>query len=150
MSNLDDTIDLVFRLQNLWSGMNGRCNSPNSRSYKDYGAKGITLSPEWASRKGCIKFVKWAVINGYQHGLDIDRIDNAKGYGPSNCRFVSRQQNCWNKSNNLMLTYKEETKCSAEWGSDPRCVVHSNQFQQRIKCGWNIEKALFTPLRKRN
>lgn len=147
--SLDNTIDLVFRLQMLWNGMHGRCNLPSHRSYKDYGAKGITLSPEWSHHRGCIKFVKWAVANGYQQGLDIDRIINTEGYSPGNCRFITRQQNCWNKSNNLMLTYGKETKCSAEWGSDPRCVVHTEQFQQRIACGWSIERALFTPLRRR-
>lgn len=146
--DLDATIDLVFQLQMLWNGIHGRCNLPKHRSYKDYGAKGITLCPEWSHHRGCVKFVKWAVVNGYQRGLDIDRIKNAEGYRPDNCRFITRQRNCWNKSNNLMLTHKGETKCSAEWGSDPRCVVHTDQFQQRIKCGWSIERALSTPLRR--
>ena len=147
--NWGEVVDTVVRLQILWSGINARCNYPKARSYKDYGAKGITLDRPWSGRQGCTEFVKWALTNGYKHGLDIDRIDNAKGYSPSNCRFVTRQQNCWNKSNNVMLTFEGETKCVAEWSLDPRCVVHSNQFQQRIKCGWSIEKALSTPLRKR-
>jgi len=143
----DAVVDLIFKLQAVWAGIHGRCNSPKHRSWKDYGAKGITLCSEWSGRSGSVNFVKWAIINGYKYGLDIDRIDNTKGYSPTNCRFVSRQVNCWNKSNNLLLTFQDETKCSAEWGADPRCVVPSNQFQQRIKCDWPIDRALFTPLR---
>jgi hypothetical protein len=108
------------------------------------------LDAEWSGRRGSIKFVKWALANGYKSGLDIDRIDNTKGYGPDNCRFTTRRENCRNKSNNVLMSYAGETKCVAAWGDDPRCVVPGNQFQQRIKCGWDIERALFTPLRSRN
>lgn len=144
----EENVDLVFRLYNLWTGINSRCNAQNSRSYKDYGAKGITLCSEWSKRAGAIRFVKWAIKNGYQHGLDIDRIDNNKGYSPENCRFITRQENCWNKSNNVMLTYQGDTKCVAQWGYDNRCKIPPYQFQQRIKCGWDIERALNTPLRR--
>lgn len=144
----DHVVDTVAKLQALWGGINARCNYPKARSYKDYGAKGITLGIEWSGRQGCIAFVKWAVVNGYKQGLDIDRIDNSQGYNPANCRFITRQQNCWNKSNNVMLTCYDETKCSAEWGLDSRCVIPQYQFQQRIACGWSVERALTTPLRR--
>ena len=130
-------VDLIFKLQNLWSGMHGRCNSSNHRSWKDYGAKGITLDAEWSGRRGSIKFVKWALSNGYKSGLDIDRVDNTKGYGPNNCRFTTRRENCRNKSNNVLMSYAGETKCVAAWGDDPRCVVPGNQFQQRIKSNFS-------------
>lgn len=143
-------VDRIFKLQTIWSGMNGRCNSFKNRSWKDYGAKGIDLCAEWSGRQGSIRFIKWALSNGYLEGLDIDRRDNSKGYSPGNCRFTTRQENCWNKSNNTMLTFAGETKCIAAWGDDLRCVVPSNQFQQRIKCGWDVERALFTPLRRTN
>lgn len=145
----DDTVDLVLKIQNLWVGIHTRCNAPNGRSYKDYGAKGIELCAEWSHRKGQIRFIKWALKNGYKPELDLDRKDNTKGYSPDNCRFITHQANCWNKSNNTRLTYDGETKCSAEWSHDPRCVVPSYQFQQRVSRGWDIQRALTTPLRKR-
>lgn len=33
--------------------------------------------------------MEWALANGYTETNTIDRIDNLKGYEPSNCRFVS-------------------------------------------------------------
>ncbi len=40
--------------------------------------------------------MKWAEKNGFKKGLQIDRIDNNKGYFPENCRFVSRGVNMRN------------------------------------------------------
>lgn len=144
----DLAVDKICKLLNLWSGMDGRCNRLRARSYKDYGAKGVTLCHEWTGRQGSIRFVKWALKNNYQEGLDIDRIDNFKGYSPTNCRFITRMENCRNKSNNVMITFLGETKCIAAWGDDRRCIVPRVQFGQRIKCGWAIERALLTPLRR--
>ncbi len=146
----DEAVDLVCRLLSLWTGVNGRCNHPTSRSFKDYGAKGINLCGEWSGRQGQIRFVKWCLSNGYQPGLDLDRIDTYRGYSPENCRFVTRKTNCRNKTNNVMLTYNGETKCASEWGEDSRCNVHPAQFLQRLKAGWTIHRALTQPLRKTN
>lgn len=149
-TEIDATVDDVVRLLNVWSGIYGRCYAPGNRSYKDYGAKGVTIDPVWKGRQGQIRFVKWALKEGWKRGLDIDRKDNSKGYGPSNCRLLTHKENCQNKTNNVLITYLGETKCVSAWGDDPRCVVPSAQFQQRIKCGWEIQKALETPLRIRN
>jgi hypothetical protein len=142
-------IDQVFQLQGVWQGMHARCNRPKGRSYKSYGAKGITLCKKWTSRQGCIRFVKWALANGWKPGLVIDRKNGKKGYSPDNCRCITHQENGWNRSDNIMLTYEDETKCCAEWGMDSRCVVPSNQFRARIGYGWPIKQALLTPLHSR-
>lgn len=143
----DLAVDVVFQLQLVWGGIHGRCNSPRARGYALYGALGKGLCEEWSTRQGSRRFIKWAIQNGWRPGLVIDRIDNALGYSPKNCRCVTPQQNSWNKSNNKMLTFEGETKCAAEWGSDRRCQVPTQQFQQRIQCGWSVQRALETPLR---
>ena len=66
--------------------------------------KHITICQEWLSdgkQSGRAKFAKWAVANGFSPELDIDRIDNTKGYSPCNCRFVTHKENCNNKTNNV-------------------------------------------------
>lgn len=144
----ESLVDDVLQLLNVWSGINGRCNSPTQRGYDLYGAVGIKLCSEWSSRQGQIRFVKWAISNGYRHGLVIDRKNGKKGYSPANCRVVTQKENSQNKSNNVMLSYLSETKCSSAWGEDPRCAVSSEQFQQRIKAGWKIKRAVLTPYLK--
>ncbi len=68
-----------------------RCYNKKHKSYKDYGGRGITMCEEWLDDK--MKFVTWSLDNGYNKDLQIDRIDNNGNYEPSNCRYVTRQEN---------------------------------------------------------
>ena len=70
----------------IWCGMKARCNNPKSVSYKSYGARGIEVCDEWMVFEN---FHKWALANGYEDGLEIDRIDANANYCPSNCRWVT-------------------------------------------------------------
>lgn len=42
-------------------------------------------------------FKQWAIKNGYADKLTIDRIDVNGDYCPENCRWISFQENCWNR-----------------------------------------------------
>lgn len=77
------------RLHGIWEGMRSRCNNPNREGYKNYGGRGIRICPEWDDFAA---FQAWALANGYQENLTIDRIDNDKGYSPDNCRWVSKAE----------------------------------------------------------
>lgn len=100
------------RLFNVWQTMKSRCENANRDNYARYGGRGITVCEEWQTAEN---FVKWALDNGYEKGLQLDRIDNAKGYSPENCRFVTASVNSRNRRNTKFLTLKGETKCVAEW-----------------------------------
>ena len=92
-------------LYGVWKGMKARCSDPKSPHYKYYGSKGIRVCPEW--RNNFQVFYSWAK---YKHriGLEIDRIDNDKGYYPENCRFVTRLVNARNRSVNKLNEEKVE------------------------------------------
>jgi len=96
----------------VWQSMRQRCNNPNRTKYKDYGARGIKVCDEWQNAE---TFAKWANENGYQPGLQIDRIDNNGDYSPENCRFVTPRENSRNRRNTKYLTLNGETKSVAEW-----------------------------------
>ena len=67
--------------------------NPKCKSYKNYGGRGITICEEWMDIKN---FIRWADPLR-QKGLQIDRIDNNKGYSPGNCRFVTNKENIDNR-----------------------------------------------------
>lgn len=85
----------------IWEGMKARCLNPKDINYHNYGARGISICNEWLTYEN---FHKWAIANGYKENLQIDRIDNDGDYEPSNCRWVTRQQNARNKRNSRNIT----------------------------------------------
>lgn len=101
------------RLYNLWVTMRTRCNNPHRKKYKDYGGRGIKVCDEW--NRSAKAFCEWALSNGYAEGLQLDRINNDKGYGPDNCRWVTPKQNSRNRRDTVYLTVNGETKCVSEW-----------------------------------
>ena len=135
------TTELDRRLSGVHSNMKARCSNPNNPHYKYYGGRGITVCEEW---QHVDKFREWAYNNGYKPGLTIDRIDVNGNYEPSNCRWVTMQEQQFNKTDSHLITYKGETKCLAEWenqlGIDHRTIL------ARLNNGWTVEQALFTPI----
>lgn len=60
-------------------------------------------------------FYNWAMENGYNEKLSIDRIDFDGDYEPSNCRWADKITQANNKRNNIRLTYNGETHTMPEW-----------------------------------
>ncbi len=78
-------------LYGIWAGIVKRCEGVNSQNYKYYGGRGIKICKQWRENAG--EFCKWAISNGYEDGLEIDRIDNDGDYNPQNCHFITHAEN---------------------------------------------------------
>ena len=134
------------RLYTIWEHMKQRCYNVNNKSYKDYGARGITVCNEW--RCDFLSFFNWAIDNGYRENLTIDRINNNGNYEPSNCRWATNIVQNRNKRHLHMITYNHKTQTLVEWSEV--VGIKYNTLERRInKYGWSIERALTTPTRKR-
>lgn len=114
-----------LRLYRIWRAIQQRCSDRKGREYHNYGGRGILVCAEWAdNNSGFERFYEWAMANGYQSDLTIDRTDVNLGYSPENCRWITnkRQQN--NKRTNVYLSYNGETHTMKEW-SDILGVTYS-------------------------
>lgn len=100
-------------LYGIWGNIKYRCHNPKSKDYPHYGGRGICVCEEW--RKSYLSFHEWAMQNGYKEGLQIDRIDNDKGYSPDNCRWATPKQNSNNRGNKVMITALGLTLSVNEW-----------------------------------
>lgn len=100
------------RLYQIWSSMIGRCHNPNTPSFGQYGAQGIQVCAEW--RNSVQAFCDWAMANGYQDHLTIDRYPNRNGnYEPNNCRWATYDEQAQNRSN-TKLTEEDVLRIRAD------------------------------------
>ena len=132
------------RLYRIWIDMKRRCYSTKRISYKYYGQKGICICDEW---KNSFKaFQDWALNNGYEDTLSIDRINNNGNYEPSNCRWATIKQQNNNMSTNHYIEYNNE-----KYTLKQLCEKYNFDYdltRNRLKYGWTLEKAITTPKRR--
>jgi hypothetical protein len=135
-------------LYKRWSGIWSRCTNPNLPSWKYYGGRGITVCDEWRTYEA---FRAWALVNGYDPALSLDRIDGSGDYEPSNCRWVTSKAQANNRRQGAVAPKPRfieawgETKRLYEWAADPRCVVSYMALKKRLRRGWNPERSMTEP-----
>jgi len=122
------------RLQQTYSNMKGRCYNPKTNGYKYYGGKGITVCDEWL--KDSKKFYTWALNNGYEDNLTIDRIENDGNYEPDNCRWATHKEQQNNKTNTIYIEYDNEIKPLTQWSEETG--IKSYTIKNRSEKGKDI------------
>ena len=127
------------RLYKIWANMKKRCGNPSNTRYADYGGRGITVCKRWDSFDNFLEDVG----DIYDPMLTLDRINNNKGYMPSNVRWVSKAEQNQNSRRCVMVKIGKESKPINVWCRE--YGVPYVTFKQRRRNGWDIVKAVSTP-----
>lgn len=117
----------------VWHGMKDRCYNPKNKSFHNYGGRGISVCDEWMSSDA---FIEWAIENGWEEGLQLDRINTDGNYEPNNCRFVTQLENARNRRNTLFIHYEGKLLTIGEV-AEITGLRHELIYQRIHKFGWN-------------
>lgn len=126
-----------------YAAMIQRCTNVRNPAYKDYGGRGISVCSRW--------------LNSYEAFLEdmgrkpnqeysLDRIDNARGYSPENCRWATRKEQNRNTRQNTCVAFNGETLPLSAWAE--RMGIPYGSLRSRLRYGWPIDKALTQPVNK--
>ena len=132
------------RLHKIWWNIQDRCYNPKVPNYYLYGGRGVKMCQEWLD--DFLDFRNWAMANGYDDTLTIDRIDVNGNYEPSNCRWITYKAQNRNKRTNRIIKYDNKEMCLSDWAKELN--VDRKTLSDRLKKGWSIQKAFSTPVKK--
>lgn len=125
------------RIFSIWRGMKERCDNKNSRSYKNYGGRGISICDEWYDID---TFYSWAMSSGYADDLTLDRIDVNGNYEPDNCKWSTDIEQHNNRNDNIYYERDGKNQSIAMWCRE--LGIKKGTVYRRIQRGWDIWDAL--------
>lgn len=110
----------------VWSSMIQRCTDHKHKYFSDYGGRGIHVCDEWRDFR---RF--HADMSDPPFGLTLERIDNALGYSPKNCRWATRSEQANNRRSTRVLTLNGERRPLMEWAG----LLNLNPYTIRTRLG---------------
>lgn len=128
------------RIYRIWSGMKRRCFNSKFKEFHNYGGRGITVCDDWLN---FMCFYNWAMANGYQDYLTLERKDVNGNYEPSNCTWITLTEQKRNTTITKIITFNGESLTLRQWAK--RIGIHCSALCLRLKNGWTLEKALTAP-----
>lgn len=138
-------MEISKRLLGVWRTMHNRCYNTTQQSYKNYGGRGIAVESCWHGAEGFKQFL--LDMGPCPDGGTLERIDNDRNYGPSNCRWATRSEQSRNKRNNRFLTANGQTKTLQDWANALGC--NHTAILARLKSGMSEQEAVTKPIPKR-
>ncbi len=88
------------RIYRIYKNMLNRCYDNKHKSSHNYGSRGINVCGLWVNNAD--SFCEWALKNGYEDSLTLDRINGSMGYAPNNCRWTTVTEQNRNARSNVL------------------------------------------------
>jgi hypothetical protein len=127
----------------IWNSMKQRCLNSKNHAYTDYGGRGIKVCDRWLSFENF--YADMGDRPSTEHSLE--RKDNDGNYDPGNVIWATAAQQRRNCRNRVQrATVNGETLCIADWAH--RLGAKPSAIYARLKSGWDMERAVTTPVRK--
>ena len=128
-----------YRLYRIWKGMKDRCYLQSSKHFDRYGGRGIKICKEWKSNY--IVFKEWALQNGYNDTLSIERKNIDKDYEPSNCCWIPLSMQNKNTSRTWRIRYKNIVYTLSDL-SEYLCIPRTTLRRYLLKNDMNVDKCI--------
>lgn len=126
-----------------WKNMIDRCENPDHQAFKNYGMRGITVCRAW--RRSYVAFLK-DVGRRPSKGHTLNRIENNKGYCPSNVNWATWGEQGRNRRNNVFVTINGISKTVSEWSRVSK--INVGTLWVRLKKGWDPKEAINKPVNR--
>lgn len=120
----------------IWAAILRRCTNPNAKDYPRYGGRGITVCERWANSFTAF----YDDMGDRPDGMQIDRIDNSRGYEPGNCRWVTSRENNRNRRDSVYVEFRGERIHICQLAE--RYGISRTTLAWRLRHGMTIDQAV--------
>lgn len=123
-----------------WCAMKHRCCNPKGSDYQAYGGRGIKVCKRWLH-----SFENFLADMGPKPtpAHELDRINNDRGYSPSNCRWVTRKKQCQNQRRWMRIKVGKLSLTPSGWAE--LTGLRATTIISRLSRGWPARAAVMTP-----
>ena len=128
-----DALSAEYR---TWRHMRRRCLDARSINYHRYGGRGIGICAEWNDFAAFLRDMGRRPSPNHT----LDRLDNARGYSKTNCRWATPVEQSNNRRSNAILTHHGISQSTAMWA---RCLgLPAATLSARRRRGDSVPKIL--------
>ena len=140
------------RTRKCWDAMLRRCLDSHHPAWQWYGQKGVRVVDRWNPREGG-SFENFVADMGYAPegmALDKDKLGDGLLYGPSTCCWLTMKEQMRYRGGPGAMKFFEfqgQSHSLDEWAE--KVGMLKGTLASRLKLGWSIDKALTTPVQRR-
>lgn len=127
----------------VWDELQRRCLNPRHQNFSSYGGRGITVCARWDSFENF--YADMGPRPSPAHS--IDRIDNNRGYYPSNCQWATAAEQNRNRRDNSWVIFLGKRIILRD--AARLLGVSKSALYMRVNRGMTPQQAVDTPIKKR-